>query len=71
MSVSEKMTPFQKLVKASTEPDEEPTHNKPLGRSGWLLVFLSITFLLFLGWIIFSEHWLAQGISNTLMHISF
>lgn len=40
-------------------------------RDSWLILGGGAAFLGCLAWVIFSNHWLAQAISDTLLHLSF
>lgn len=63
-------TPIQKLIEASAEPEiVDASHG--WDRDSWLILGGGAAFLGFLAWVIFSDHWLAQAISDTLLHLSF
>ncbi len=63
-------TPIQALIEASAEPEVvDASHG--WDRDSWLILGGGAVFLGFLAWVIFSDHWLAQAISDALLHLSF
>lgn len=61
---------MQLLIEASAESEAvDASHG--WDRDSWLLLGGGAAFLGFLAWVIFSDHWLAQAISEALLHLSF